>query len=405
MTAVSVRDLELPKFSDAVADRDEMLQQLREAREQHWLAKAPMGYIIVRYEDVVATLRDQRFHSASASGPPMPGDTDGYLQKLPKSIVASEGDAHTRLRRLVSPAFTPKAADALRPFMRDTLNRLIDPLSERGRGELFADICVPYPVQGICELLGAPGEDWQLFSDWATDVFRKYDGNLERDLPLIKRAHEELGVYVRAMIDERRQAPRGDLLSQLIAAEEQGDRLTNAELVTMVETILTAGTDTTRNQLGSCIAILTEHPEQWKLLGEHPELAPQAVEECMRYVGSLRGTLRLASEDIVYRDVLFPQGTLVFTSAVGANMDPEMWELPETFDITKKRDTPQLTFAWGIHFCLGASLARAELQEALVLLSRRMPDLGTDAPVEWKPSRVGIWGPSKLPLHFRPDVP
>jgi cytochrome P450 len=205
------------------------------------------------------------------------------------------------------------------------------------------------------------------------------------------------------MIAERRTAPRDDLLSDLIAIEEEGDRLSTEEMAMLAEAVLMAGTDTTRNQLACCIALFCDHPEQWALLAEQPELAPRAVEESMRYLGAVRATVRFASEDVVYRDVLFPQGTIVSTSLAGANRDPEVWEDPNDFDITAVRPTAHMTFGSGIHFCMGAALARAELQEALPLLAQRMPGLTRNGPIEWKPATFGIWGPSYLPIRFEPS--
>jgi cytochrome P450 len=202
------------------------------------------------------------------------------------------------------------------------------------------------------------------------------------------------------MITERRADPRDDLLSDLIAIEEEGDRLSTEEMAMLAQAVLMAGTDTTRNQLACSMALFAEHPAQWKLLAEQPELAPRAVEESMRYLGAVQATVRFASEDIVYRDVLFPQGTIVSTALAGANRDPEVWERPDDFDITQERGAVQMTFGSGIHFCLGAALARAELQEALPLLAQRMPGLTLSGPVEWKPANFGIWGPAKLPLRF-----
>ena len=173
------------------------------------------------------------------------------------------------------------------------------------------------------------------------------------------------------------------------------------ELVMMTEAVLMAGTDTTRNQLACSVALFTEHPDQWKLLADQPELAPNAVEESMRVLGAVRGTARIASEDVEYRDVIFPSGTMVATSLAAANHDEEVWSEPERFDITRTPSTsPQMTFGFGTHFCMGAALARAELQEALPLLATRLPNLSTDGPIEWKPATVGIWGPAKLPISF-----
>jgi cytochrome P450 len=400
---VSVHDLELPEVELIDLERDEALAALVQAREGHWLARTPMGYIVTRHEDVTGILRDQRFLSALSMITEMQGvDDSRFFQRRRRSILSVDGEDHARLRRLVAPAFTPKSADRLRPFMRDVINGLVDKVAPTGKCEFVEDICEPYPIPIICELLGAPKEDWKLFSNWATDIFRIFNNDLENDMPLIDAASDELDRYVRAMIDERRSKPGDDLLSDLIAIEQEGDRLDTDDLVGLAEAVLMAGTDTTRNQLACSVALFTEYPDQWALLGERPELARRAVEESMRFLGAIRGTVRIAGEDIEYRDVVFPAGTFVATSLSGANFDDAAFDAPETFDMTKERDTPQMTFGSGIHFCLGASLARTELAEALPLLARRMPDLTVDGSIEWKPSTVGIWGPARLPLRFDP---
>ncbi len=403
MPATSVHDLELPELELAGVERSEVLDLIRRARARHWLARTPVGFLLSDYRDAVAVLRDRRFHSALSLLPQMAGlEPDTYMQNRRRSILAMEGEEHARLRRLVAPAFTPASTDRLRPFMRQVVSELVDAVVTQGRCEFVSDICEPYPIPIICELLGAPKEDWKLFSAWATDIFRIFNQDLAADLPAIERASGELEAYVNAMIDERRKHPTDDLLSTLITIEEAGDRLSSDELVMLTEAVLMAGTDTTRNQLACSVALLSEHPDQWALLGNRPELAPRAVEETMRYLGAVRGTIRVASQDIEYRDVLFPAGTLVSIALVGANMDPDVFASPDTFDITCERDALQMTFGSGIHFCMGAALARAELQEALPLLARRMPDLCRDGPVQWKPPTFGIWGPARLPLRFRP---
>ena len=189
----------------------------------------------------------------------------------------------------------------------------------------------------------------------------------------------------------------------MIAAEEAGDKLDNDELVMMVNAVIVGGTDTTRNQLGCAVALFAEHPDQWALLAERPELAGRAVEETMRYAGAVRGTGRFASEDIEYRGVLFPEGTFLGVGLAEANRDDHIFTAPAAFDITSPAPgSPQLTFGSGIHYCLGAALARAELQEALPLLAQRMPDLALDGPTTWKPEGVGIFGPASLPVRFDP---
>ncbi len=398
----SVHDLELPEIDLFGATREEARMRFAAIRDEHWLARNPMGYSVVRYEDVVALLRARRFHSALSLLPAMSGITDEeFTGRQTQSILSMEGDGHARLRRLVAPAFTPKSADKLRPFMRDVVNGLLDGFVSRGRCEFVADVCEPYPIPIICELLGAPKEDWKLFSAWATDIFRIFNNDLVDDLPAIKTAMGGLNDYVRSMIEERRSRPADDLLSALIVAEEAGDRLSTDELVMMTEAVLMAGTDTTRNQLACAVAVFTDHPDQWSQLAADPSLAPRAVEESLRYLGAVRGTARIASEDIEYRDVRFPAGTLVAISLASANLDSSVAVGdPDTFDITRQSTVPQMTLGSGIHHCLGASLARAELQEALPLLAQRMPNLRLDGAIEWKPDTVGIWGPARVPIAF-----
>ena len=404
--AISVHDLELPELQElADAERFELIAALEEAGRQHWLCRAPIGYAVTRHEDVTAILRERRFHSAVSLIPQMAGVEGPIRERQTGSILAMEGPEHTRLRRLASPAFTPRATDRLRPFMRDVVNGLVDGFAARGSCELVSDLCEPYPIPIICELLGAPKEDWKLFSDWAVNIFRIFNNDIANDQDLILTAMDELDAYVRAMVEERRSKPADDLLSHMIAVEEEGDRLSTDELVMMTEAVLMAGTDTTRNQLACSVALLAQHPDQWRRLAEDPDLAAPAVEETMRYLGAVRGTARFASEDIEYRDVTFPAGTLVITSLAVANLDATVWDDPHRFDIEREPGrATHMTFGSGVHFCLGASLARAELQEALPLLARRMPDLELDGPIEWKPANIGIWGPSRLPLRFTPSV-
>lgn len=402
MVASLAHELDIPSYEPEGLDREERLALAADVRSQHWLARSPLGFAVTRHPDIVAILRDRRFHSALSLIPKMQGIEASPMEERRESILSMEGDEHARVRRLVAPAFTPNAANRLRPFMAEVIAELLDAVAPAGECDFVAAVCEPYPIPIICELLGAPREDWQLFSRWATDIFRIFNQNLAEDLPSIEAASAELDAYVRALVDERRAHPREDLLSALIAAEEQGDRLSTDELVMLAEAVLMAGTDTTRNQLACSIAMLGAHPEQWRRLVDDPSLAPKAVDETMRYLGAVQGTARFASEDIEYRDVVFPQGTLVFLSLAGGNRDPGPFADPERFDITRESTVPHLTFGSGIHYCLGAHLARNELQEALTLIAERFPDLSLAGPVTWKPETFGIWGPAGLPVRWTP---
>jgi cytochrome P450 len=285
--------------------------------------------------------------------------------------------------------------------MREVVNSLVDPIALNGRAEVVRDICEPYPIPIICELLGAPKEDWQLFSRLASDVLRIFSPTLSEEFEIVMAAQDELDVYTRRLIAQRRDKPADDLLTDLIAAEESGDKLSEEELVMLVEAVIIGGTDTTRNQLGLALALFAEHPDQWELLANDPTLAPRAVEEVMRYAGAVGGTIRFASEDIELNGVLFPKGTFMTTSMSTGNFDTNVFPTPDTFDITREPvGQPQLSFGAGIHYCLGASLARAELQESFSVLAQRMPHLALDGDVVFKPTGVAIFGPAVLPVRF-----
>jgi len=400
MTATPVHQLDLPAFDPTGLDRESRRAALAEIQRDHWVARTPLGFSIVRYADAVALLRDRRFHSALSLIPQMQGLSAETMENRRPSILSMEGDEHARLRRLVAPAFTPAAANRLRPFMQTVIDELLDTVEPEGACDFVTAVCEPYPIPIICELLGAPREDWQRFSEWAVDIFKIFNQNLAEDLPAIEAAGAQLDAYVRALVDTRRRDPSSDLLSDLIAVEEAGDRLSTDDLVMLAEAVLMAGTDTTRNQLACAIALLGAHPDQWQRLVADPSLAAGAVEETMRYLGAVQGTVRVAAEDIEYRDVVFPRGTLVFVALATANRDADQFADPEDFDITRESRVPNLTFGSGIHYCLGAHLARAELQESLALIATRFPNLELAGPVAWKPDNFGIWGPASLPVRW-----
>jgi cytochrome P450 len=399
-------DLQIPKVPLIIdQQRSDRHALLRGIAKESWLARTDIGYSVLTYESVMGILRDKRWHSATGMIAQLQGITDeAFLGRRQVSILNAEGDVHVRLRRLVAPAFSPRSADRLRPFMRETVNSLLDPFTTSGKAEVVRDICEPYPIPIICELLGAPKEDWKLFSRLATEILLIFSDNLAQNMSIFLNAQQELEKYTEGLIEKRRSVPADDLITDLIAAEEAGDKLNTEELTMMVDAVIVGGTDTTRNQLGLALALFAEYPEQWALLGKDPSLAQRAVEEVLRFSGAVGGTIRFASEDIEYNGVLFPKGTFMSTSMSTGNYDSSVFPTPEVFDITREPvGQPHLSLGAGIHYCLGASLARAELQEAFTVLSQRMLNLELDGPVVYKPSGVGIFGPASLPVKFTPS--
>jgi cytochrome P450 len=373
---------------------------LRLARGQGPVGQDAFGLIALSYDAVRTVLRDRRFHTPPALGLATRGVTSGPLwDSAAGGILSLNGDEHHRLRRLVIRAFTPACAANLRAAMTEVITELTDSVSATGRCDIVADIAGPYPIPIICELLGAPRQDWQLFSTWADTIFKIFRLDVADHAPAIQRALDELGAYVDALVASRRDSLGEDLISTLIRAEEDGDRLTHDELQMLASAVLTAGTDTTRNQLAAAVEVFCDHPDQWALLAEHPELASQATEETMRHNPVIFGVLRIAVEDIDLAGVKVPAGTPVLACTTAANRDPSVYPDPDRFDITRQAPEPMLTFGGGMHYCLGVHLAKAELSVALAVLASRMPGLRRTGPAPWKPL-LGISGPITLPVQF-----
>ncbi|WP_445162089.1 cytochrome P450 [Mycobacterium sp. Dal123C01] len=399
----SVFDADLPALSyDAAETPSDIYPRIEAAQRQAPIALGPYGPEVLSYRLVRSVLRDTRFQIPPGINLFVQGITSGPLwDKVVNSLLCLEGDAHHRLRSLTSKAFTPRAT--LRPHdtMADLMNELVDQVADAGSCDVVTDIARPYPVPIICALLGAPREDWQQFSLWADEIFKAFSFNVDlRELePGVMRAWGELDDYVDDMVARRRHSLTDDLLSDLIRAEDDGDRLNAAELRMLAGGLLLAGTDTTRNQVGASVQVLCEHPDQWQLLKENPQLAMNAVEETMRHSPIACGTLRLVIEDAELDGYLFPAGTMVLVNTAAANRDPAVYDDPHRVDITRKGTPPILTFGGGIHYCLGANLARRELAEALTVLSQRLVNPRIAGPVPWKPM-VSLSGPTSLPIEF-----
>jgi cytochrome P450 len=397
----NVFDANLPSVDYQQARTPEEAHALiARARRQAPIAMGPYGPELLTYDLVRGTLRDSTFRVPQGFTLAAQGITSGPLwDRTASNLLSLDGAEHHRLRRLVSKVFTPKAAERLRTTAIDVINELVDPLAAVGRCDLVADVATQYPIPIICALLGAPRKDWELFSNWADDVLKAFFWNAAHDAPIILRAWDELDAYVDGMVAERRHTLTDDLISDLIRAEDDGDRLTHDELLMLVSGLLIAGTDTTRNQLAASAHVLHEHPDQWALLAEHPELAPKAVEETMRHSPIAFATMRTPVEDVELGGVSIPAGTLVLVNSAAANRDPAAYDDPDRLDITRESPPAMLTFGGGMHYCLGVHLARIELVEALTVITRRMPNPRLTGPAPWKPL-TGMSGPASMPIEF-----
>ena len=374
------------------------------ARAAFWRAETPLGPAVLRHEDVAALLRDRRFGQGSAVFLDQQGIGDGPLQDWWREMILNlEGPRHDRLRRLIVPAFRPPVVDALRPRMGEHIDALIEALLDRAvDGEVSCDgvsaIADPYPIAVLSELLDIPTDDRARVRRWATDLGLAFSFEVAANLERIEAAVVGLHGVADALITARRRHAVDDFVGQLVAAEEEGDRLSEAELRNMVVTTLFAGHDTTKHQLGSALHTFAGQPAAWDLLAERPELAPSAVEEVMRVAPAVPVILRLALEDVSYRDLELPAGSLVVLVVAAANTDPDTFG-DAGFDIGTGR-ARQLTFGGGVHHCVGHLLARAEMEVALPRLAAAITDLRVTGPVQWRPP-TGISGPMTLPLTFR----
>jgi len=373
--------------------------EVHAAREACWYARTPLGYAVLRYDEVLALLRDRRLRQGGVESLAAQGITTGPLADWMRLVILNiDGEQHARLRHLVSKAFTPRAVDALRPVMRAVTHELIDGFVARGECEFMAAFADPYPSRIICELLGIPRQRYAQFHGWANDLGLAFSYAVAEHLTLIEAALQGLFACVDDLLADRRAAPGPDLISALIAAEEAGDQLSDKELRVMVTALVFAGQDTTRNQLGCALATFLEHPAQWTLLAEEPALAPRAIEEIMRVRPAVPGIWRVAVEDFEFGGLKVAAGTLLSMFAASAHSDPRVFGAAG-FDISLERPA-QLTFGGGIHYCLGSPLARAEMAEALPILAPRLRAPELAGSVRWRPA-LGICGPVALPIRFR----
>jgi cytochrome P450 len=335
------------------------------------------------------------------------GVTEGPLyDEISRNILNIDGDDHRRLRNLVNPALTPRAVEQYRPAMREFLASLVEEVAFEGRCEFVEAIAKPYPSLVIATVMGAPLSDAPRLHHWSNWIQRQFSADLADKRDVIEQAVVEFYDYVGALLERRRHDPSDDLISKLLAAEFEGDRLSEVELVNLVLNVLIGGVDTSQSQLTHAVRLLAQHPDQWELLASDPSLAPRAADEALRFEPIVPFTARIVVEDVSYRDVQFPAGSILMVSAFDANRDPRAWGggdgSLDRFDITVDRNgVKPLTFGAGIHYCLGANLARAELQEALAFLPSAMPGLRLDGEPVYD-SINGIYGLEQLPVRWDP---
>ena len=390
-----------PMDPEFLADPYPTYHRLRDEDPVH---HSPMDFwVLTRYEDVAAVLRDPRF----IKEPLVSMVAARFGVSVPPGVGLSMLDRdppdHTRLRSLVSKAFTPRVVEGLRPRIQKMVDELITRAEAVGTMDLIEEFAYPIPVSVICEMLGVPVEDHERFKGWSLDIARGLDSVwLPPESEIPKRsgaARHAIGDYMRGLIAERRASPRGDLLSALIAAEEAGDKLSEDELIATCILLLIAGHETTVNLIGNGTLALLRHPEELRRLRETPGLITSAVEELLRYDGPVQRTARITSTAVTLGGRTIPKGEMVMPFIGAADRDPSQFPDPDRLDLGRA-DNRHIAFGWGIHFCLGAPLARVEGQIAIDTLVRRLPRLAlvNDEPEHCQ--SLTLRGLKALPVTF-----
>ena len=351
------------------------------------------AWLLVRYADVTGSLTDARFSADRTKAGLV---SDGY--QVAKSILVSDPPDHTRLRALVSKAFTPRMVEQLRPRIIAIVGELLDRIAAReGAVDLIPALAYPLPVVVIAELLGVPAEDRVKFQRWSAVLAASLDPLVSAELmDRVAEARESLHVYLRGIIAERRRQPRSDLISALVAVEERGDTLSEPELVVMCTLLLIAGHETTVNLIGNGVLALLRNPDQLARLQADPSLIGSAIEELVRFDSPVQMTGRIATEPVEIGGEMIEPGQWILPLLGAANHDPRQFCEPDRLDLARNPNA-HVAFGRGIHFCLGAPLARLEGQIAIGALVRRFPKL-TLAGEPRRRQQITLRGLESLPV-------
>ena len=382
---------------DFVADPFGQLQRARAAGPIVDLELVDAG--VMRYEHVRQLMSDPRLRTNFAEFLRGVGVESGpFYDWMASSPLNRDGAEHQRWRGVMSRTFTPRRVERLRPFLRAAADELIDAFAPRGECEFMAEFADAYPSLGLCELIGVPSEDRDRFRGWANTIGLGFSPLVGLHISAVDEALTQLLAYTRTLAAARRAEPREDLVTRIAQAGDQ-DGWTDQEVCGAIAGLVFAGHETTKNQLGWLVTVLSERADVWDAVAGGDVTAADAVEEVLRYRSAVTGVGRRVSEPVTVDGERLEPGEQVFLSIWSADHDEAAYPRPEAIEPGQAAENPHLAFGHGAHHCLGAALARAELQEALTALTRRLgcPTVGPDA--AWKPP-LGINGPDRLPIRF-----
>ncbi len=369
------------------------------ARERSWLARSGQGFQVLSHAVIKQMVADPDIDSAGPDYYRRMGGSELLVEYATNGMLPLiQGLRHDRIRKVLQRGFSGKRIVEMRPVMRRVAGRLIDRFAGRPEFDLVADFSHHYPLEVLCALIGVPECDIEQFSLWTLALARMSRVPIAPHLADIDDALRGLYGYFRELVAERRVRPTDDFVTTLIQAEAVGEELTEPELFGSLVNLLFAGHDTTRYQFVWVIQQLMTHRDQWERVVVDPGLAAGAVEETLRLEPSLQGFIRQVRKDVVYRGIRLPAGTFLSLNALSANRDPEVFIDPDRFDITRSNAHLHLTFGRGAHLCLGNSLARAEMAEALQMFAARFPDLSLAGEPTYPEGYSGMRGAEYLPL-------
>ncbi len=374
-----------------------MYKMMRQSQPVMYMEELKI-WSVFRYEDVRTVLSDHaRFSSQFGQ---MPGANAANQERMNPSLISTDPPRHTKLRSLVSRAFTPRAVEELEPRIAKIANELLDKVADSGRIDLIKDFSYPLPVIVIAELLGIPSSDRDQFKQWSDEVVASADQIVGGTSSNSEQVHKEMKEYFRGIMAERKLNPQNDLISALLAAEIDGEQLSEEDILSFCWLLLVAGNETTTNLIGNAVLTLLEHPEQLARLQENPALLSSAIEEALRYRSPVQAMFRITKEDTEIGGQTIPAGSRVIAWIGSANRDGEKFPDPDLFDISRSPNQ-HIAFGHGIHFCLGSPLARLEAKVALTAILRRLPELARVNNEPLEPARGFIVnGVTSLPLKF-----